>query len=41
MEWIVDEKKFFSKGKNSPYIGEKLTGKALYTIVDGVVKYEK
>lgn len=39
--WTVDEKKFFSKGKNSPYIGKKLTGKAVYTIVGGVVKYKE
>jgi dihydroorotase len=40
-EWAVDEKKFFSKGKNSPFIGKKLMGKAQYTIVGGIVKYEK
>ncbi len=40
-KWTVDEKKFFSKGKNSPYIGKELTGKALYTIVWGKVKFEK
>lgn len=39
-EWIVDENKFFSKGKNSPYIGMKLTGKVTHTLVDGVVKFE-
>ena len=39
-EWVVDEKKFFSKGKNSPFIGKTLIGKALYTIVDGEVKYD-
>ena len=31
--WIVDENKFFSKGKSSPYIGMQLTGKVKYTIV--------
>ena len=40
-EWVVDEKKFFSKGKNSAFIGKKLTGKAVCTIVGGKVKYEK
>ncbi len=39
-EWVVDEKKFFSKGKNSPFIGKSLTGKAMYTIAGGRVKYE-
>jgi dihydroorotase len=39
-EWVVDEKKFFSKGKNSPFIGKSLTGKAAYTIVGGKIKFE-
>lgn len=37
-EWIVDEKKFLSKGKNSVFIGKKLVGKAVHTIVGGKVK---
>lgn len=40
-EWVVDEKKFFSKGKNSPFIGKKLAGKAVHTIVGGIVKYSE
>jgi dihydroorotase len=40
-EWVVDEKKFFSKGKNSAFIGKKLRGKAVYTIVGGTMKFEK
>lgn len=40
-EWVVDEKKFFSKGKNSVFIGKKLTGKAVCTIVGGKVKYDR
>lgn len=39
-EWVVNEKKFFSKGKNSPYIGKKLIGKAVQTIVGGMTKYK-
>jgi dihydroorotase len=39
-EWVVDEKKFFSKGKNSPFIGKKLAGKATCTIVGGEVKFK-
>lgn len=41
LEWVVDTKKFFSKGRNSAFNGKTLTGKAVCTIVGGVVKYEK
>jgi dihydroorotase len=40
-EWTVDAKKFFSKGKNSPFIGKKLTGKAIHTIVGGKIRYSE
>jgi len=40
-EWIVDENKFFSKGKNTPYSGMKLIGKVTHTLVGGVVKFEE
>lgn len=39
--WTVDENKFFSKAKNSPYIGMELIGKVTHTIVDGDLKFEK
>lgn len=39
--WTVDENKFFSKAKNSPYVGKKLTGKVTHTIVGGKVKFEE
>ncbi|MCD5375250.1 dihydroorotase [Candidatus Gracilibacteria bacterium] len=39
-EWIVDENKFFSKGRNSPYIGHTLTGKVIHTMVNGEVKFQ-
>jgi dihydroorotase len=39
-EWTVDAKKSFSKGKNSVWNGKTLTGKALYTIVGGSVRFE-
>jgi len=35
VEYVVDVQEFESKGKNSPFHGRKLIGKALYTIVDG------
>ncbi len=34
-EWIVEEKKFYTKGSHSPFIGRRFVGKAVLTIVDG------
>jgi dihydroorotase len=34
-EWTVDPQAFLSKGRNSPYAGMRLTGRAIMTIVDG------
>ena len=34
-EWTVEASKFFSKGRNTPYTGKKLTGLVACTIVDG------
>ena len=34
-EWIVDSKKFYTKGKHTPFEGKKLKGKAVATIVNG------
>ena len=39
-EWVVDENKFFSKGKNSPYIGHTLIWKVTHTLVGWVMKFE-
>ena len=39
-EWIVDPNAFVSKGKNTPLAGEKLKGKVLATIYQGVVVYK-
>ena len=38
-EYVIDSKKFVSKGKNTPFNGMKVSGKVLCTIVDGDVKY--
>ena len=38
-EWTVDAGKFMSKCKLSPFDGMKLKGKAIYTIINGEVKY--
>ena len=34
-DWVVDPKKFVSKGRNTPYGGRELRGKVHYTIVGG------
>lgn len=34
-KWQVDESQFFSKSKNSPFIGTTLTGRVLFTIAGG------
>ncbi len=38
-QWVVDADKFKSKSRNSPFIGHKLKGKALYTISRGRIVY--
>ncbi len=38
-EWIVDPKLFVSKGRNTPFGGQTLTGRATMTIVGGEVVY--
>ena len=35
LEWTVDEKKFYTRGSHSPFIGRKFKGKAVKTLVDG------
>lgn len=37
-EWEVKAAEFVSKSQNSPFIGQKLTGKVQYAWVDGVLK---
>lgn len=34
-EWVVEEKKFYTKGSHSPFIGRRFVGKAVLTLVDG------
>lgn len=37
LEWTVDEKKFYTRGSHSPFVGRKLKGRAVLTMVDGTV----
>jgi len=39
-EWLVDVPSFRSRGKNSPFNGFKMKGKAVLTIVGGDIKYD-
>lgn len=36
-EWLVDPADFLSKGRNSPWAGQTLTGRVRMTVVDGIV----
>ena len=38
-KYVIDDEKFLSKGKNTPFNGQEVYGKIAYTIVDGAVKY--
>ena len=40
LNWMVNVKTFCSKGKNSPFHGWKMRGKAALTIVGGEIKYD-
>jgi dihydroorotase len=37
LEWTVDPSRFLSKGRNTPYAGRTLRGRAVCTVVDGHV----
>lgn len=39
MEWVVEPKLFVSKGRNTPFGGQTLTGRATLTVVGGEVVY--
>ncbi len=37
LPWTVDANKFYTKGSHSPFVGRKLQGKAVMTVVDGKI----
>jgi dihydroorotase len=39
-EWTIDPQNFYSKSKNSPFVNHKTKGRAIKTIVGGVIVYE-
>jgi dihydroorotase len=38
-EWVVDPARFLSKGRNTPYAGRRLRGRAACTVVGGRIVY--
>ncbi len=38
-DWVVDPSKFLSKGRNTPYAGHRLRGRAVCTVVGGRIVY--
>jgi dihydroorotase len=40
LKWTVDVKAFRSRGKNSPFHGHQMQGKAVMTIVGGEIKFD-
>ena len=40
LKWTVDVQSFRSRGKNSPFNGRQMQGKAILTIVGGEIKYD-
>ncbi|MCI9287134.1 MAG: dihydroorotase [Clostridia bacterium] len=41
IEYVYQKESIVSKSKNTPFIGKKLKGKVMYTIVGGRIVYEK
>jgi dihydroorotase len=40
-QWTVDAEAFYSKGRNTPFDGRQLKGKAVMTIVSGEIRYSE
>jgi dihydroorotase len=41
VKWTIDKSAFKSKSRNTPFDGEKVTGRAVATIVGGEVKMSR
>lgn len=41
IEYVYQKESIVSKSKNTPFVGKKLKGKVMYTIVGGKIVYEK
>ncbi|EPD11373.1 dihydroorotase [Lacticaseibacillus paracasei subsp. paracasei Lpp48] len=39
--YTIDPADWFSKGKNSPFVGDKVNGQTLYTISQGQIAYAR
>ncbi|MEP6509924.1 MAG: hypothetical protein ABJC63_16980, partial [Gemmatimonadales bacterium] len=39
LQWLVEPAAFVTKGRNTPYAGTTLTGRAVCTVVGGRVTY--
>ena len=37
LDWIVDDKKFYTRGSHSPFVGRQLKGRAVATIIGGKI----
>lgn len=37
LDWTVDDKKFYTRGSHSPFVGRKLKGRAVCTIIGGKI----
>lgn len=40
-EFEINERDFFSKGHNSPFIGDRVNGQTMLTLVDGQIAYRR
>jgi dihydroorotase len=38
-QWTVDPARFLSKGRNTPYAGRELRGRAVCTVIGGRIAY--